>query len=139
RTDTAGLIHNLHLHDGNAGRARVILLLHQNLPAARFHQYVQGDCAGLELRRHLRGAARFIAQHHLVAGSGKMRLDELSRHRVILNDKNPRWFFCLSRELAFLRPALWNSRSNRQTEMKATSLAWLALEPELAAMQFDQA
>src|SRR5207245_11257677 len=98
------------------------------------HQQVQGDCVGLELRHDLRGTIRLITQHHLVAGSGKMRLDKLSRHGVILNHKNPRRLFRLCTGLADSGAGLSQSRGSRQGEKEATSLARLALEAELPAL-----
>src|SRR5207244_6249366 len=87
----------------------------------------------------LRGTVRLITQHHLVAGSGKMHLDKLSRHRVILNHKNPRRLLRLCTGLADSGAGLSQNRGSRQGEKEATSLARLALEAELAALQFDQA
>src|SRR5207245_2260579 len=86
-----------------------------------------------------RCTGRLITQHHLVAGSGKMRLDKLSRHGVILNHKNPRRLFRLCTGLADSGAGLSQSRGSRQGEKEATSLARLALETELAALQFNQA
>ena len=68
-----------------------------------------------------------------------MRLDKLSRHGVILNHKNPRRLFRLCTGLADSGAGLSQSRGSRQGEKEATSLARLALETELAALQFNQA
>src|SRR5207245_5234948 len=92
------------------------------------------------VRRHdLVRKLRLITQHLLVAGSGKMRLDKLSRHGVILNHKYPRRLFRLCAGLADSGAGLSQSRGSRQGEKEATSLARLALEAELPALQFNQA
>src|SRR3989441_10436887 len=135
----AGLIHDRHHDDGNARGACIILQLQQNLPPGRLHQYFQGDCVGLALRHDLHGAARLITQHHLVAGSGKMRLDKLSCHGVILNDKNPRCLLRLSPERAFLWGHWWNSGSYRQTKMEAASLAGLTIHGQATSLQLQEA
>src|SRR2546425_10383419 len=75
----------------------------------------------------------------LVAGSGKMRLDKLSCHGVILNHKNPRCLLRLSPERAFLWGHWWNSGSYRQTKMEAASLAGVTIQGQATSLQLQGA
>src|SRR6266849_2238191 len=64
----ARLIDDRNYDHGNVRCARIALQLYQDFPAIlRFHHYVEGDGARLELRRNIQGLLWLFAERHLVS------------------------------------------------------------------------
>ncbi len=95
----------------------------------RLHEKVQSDGIRLVFSRHFRGAFRLVTSQGVIAGRRELRLDELPRRRIVLNDKNP-WGFAGSgcgygRVRGFIR----SDSSKGKRKIEAGTFAGLAFDP----------
>jgi ribosomal protein S14 len=90
------------------------------------------------LRSHFGGPLRLFTSQCLIAGSGKLRLNKLPRGHIIFNDENPRR--SVSSCFGCGRPGgLIRSGFNMEKgKIKARAVAGLALDFQLASVQFDE-
>src|SRR6267378_7888745 len=105
----------------------------------RLHEEIQSDGIRLVLRRHSQGAFRPSTYQSLVTRRSKLRLDELPRHRIVFNDKNPRGFACPRNGSGRLSGLIRSDGNEGERKIETGALAGLAFDPQFAAMQLDEA
>src|SRR5229473_7413967 len=136
----ARLIDDRNYDHGNVRCARIALQLDQDFPAIlRLHHYVEGDGARLELRRNIQGLLRLFAERHLVSRGGELRLNQLRGHPIIFNHQNSRGPERSRSRFRFASEWFSGGGNCGKREIETASLAYLTLQAQLTAMQFNQA
>src|SRR6267143_5700923 len=105
----------------------------------RLHEKVQCNGIRLVFSRHFSGAFRLITSQGLITRRRELRLDKLSRRRIVLNDQNPRGFACPWHEHGRPSALIRNGRDEGKGKMEASSLTGRALDLQFASVQFDEA
>src|ERR1700688_5021501 len=94
----------------------------------RLHEKIQSDGIRLMFSRHFSGMFRLITSQGLITRGRELRLDKLTRRRIVLNDKNPWGFSRSGYRYGCLGSRIRRGCKEGQGKMEASSIAGLALD-----------